>query len=240
MQNVLVIAASEKGGHAGPIIGALKDAGYAVARASLDHGISAVEELCQAFDGRPPDVLLADLSTAVDCLPLRHTSRLLQRAWGEGLPMPACIALLEPRHLILPDWLPSTDDFVLPPYAPSETLARISQLLFRKRQVQSGDLLHLPDITLDLAGARAIDLSGHVLPLTPREYDLLRFLATHRGKFFARDRLLDMVWGVDFDGGERTVDIHIRRLRAKLPEQTAILLETRRSIGYGLLPPSNT
>ncbi|HLY64319.1 MAG TPA: helix-turn-helix domain-containing protein [Chloroflexota bacterium] len=55
----------------------------------------------------------------------------------------------------------------------------------------------------------------------------------HRGKLFPRDRLLDMVWGLDFEGSGRTVDIHIRRLRAKLPPKTAALLETHRGIGYG-------
>ena len=73
-----------------------------------------------------------------------------------------------------------------------------------------------------------------MLPRTPREYELLRFLALHRGKFFARDRLLDLVWGVGFEGGERTVDIHVRRLRAKMPPLAAALLETRRGLGYGL------
>jgi DNA-binding response OmpR family regulator len=67
----------------------------------------------------------------------------------------------------------------------------------------------------------------------PREYDPLAFLVTHRGKFFGRDRLLDLVWGIHFEGGERTVDIHIRRLRAKLPPQTADRLQTRCGTGYG-------
>ena len=115
-------------------------------------------------------------------------------------------------------------------------LARLALLSFRKRHIHSADTLSLPGLTLDLAGARARDGSAGVLPLTPREYELLRFLALHRGKFFARDRLLDMVWGVDFEGGERTVDIHMRRLRAKLPPETAALLETRRGLGYGLMP----
>ena len=56
---------------------------------------------------------------------------------------------------------------------------------------------------------------------------------THRGKFFARDRLLDLVWGLDFEGGERTVDIHIRRIRAKLPPLATEMLITRRGVGYG-------
>lgn len=237
MQNILVIAPTENQNSAVPIVAALRDAGYQTAYASLEGRKGVVDELCQAFHGRPPDVLLADLSQSPDCLPLRHAGRLLQHTWGEEMPMPARLALLEPRHLALPDWLPHTDDFLLPPFGPAEALARIAQLLFRKKQIEGGAVLQLPDLSLDLAGARAMDRTGRALPLTPREYDLLRFLAIHRGKFFARDRLLDMVWGVDFDGGERTVDIHIRRLRAKLPPQTADLLETRRSIGYGLLSP---
>ena len=234
MLNVLVLAPNEKGGPAAALVGALTQAGYTVRRTALDSGPDAMNTLCCAFMGRPPDVLLADLSTAQDCLPLRHAGRLLQHAWGDDLPSPSRLALLTLRHLALPDWPAYTDDFLLPPYAPAEMLARLALLGFRKRQIQSGNTLVLADILLDLAAGCARDALGRILPLTPREYDLLRFLALHRGKFFARDRLLDMVWGVDFEGGERTVDIHIRRLRAKMPFDAADLLETRRGIGYGL------
>jgi DNA-binding response OmpR family regulator len=233
MQNILIIAPNEKGGAAAYLGPALKESGYDVAVTSLG-GTSAIEYLCEAFDGRPPDIIVADLSTAQDCLPLRHARKLLRITWGEELPLPLCLALLETRHLALADWRTYIDDFLLPPHSPGELLARVAHLLFRKRDIRSGDVLGLADVTLDLAGGRAFDSEGHLLALTPREYDLLRFLGTHRGKFFARDRLLDMVWGVDFDGGERTVDIHVRRLRAKLPPQTAAMLETRRGVGYGL------
>ena len=127
-----------------------------------------------------------------------------------------------------------TDNFLLPPYAPAELLGRLSLLSFRKRQIQSGDRLLLAGLTLELAVGCVRGPTGDMLPLTPREYEMLRFLVLHRGKFFARDRLLDLVWGVDFEGSERTVDIHVRRLRAKLPAAAADLLETRRGTGYGL------
>lgn len=241
MLNVLVLAPNEKCGPTTTLIGVLSEAGYAVQSTALESGEEAVETLCRAFLGRPPDILLADLSTAPDCLPLRHAGRLLQRAWGDDLPPPSRLALLTPRHLALPDWAAYTDDFLLPPYAPAEMLARLSLLGFRKRQIHAGHTLTIADITLDLAAGCARDAQGGILPLTPREYDLLRFLSLHRGKFFSRDRLLDMVWGVDFEGGERTVDIHIRRLRAKLPPDAAELLETRRGIGYGLrVQPANS
>jgi DNA-binding winged helix-turn-helix (wHTH) protein len=237
MLNVLVLAPSEAGGPTAPLRRVLRETGYGVAGTTLAGGSGAVAALCRAFSGRPPDALLADLSTTPDCLPLRHAARLLREAWSDDLPMPPRLALLTPRHLAQPDWPAYTDDFLLPPFAPDEMLARLALLAFRQRHVQGADTLSVADVTLDLTGARATDGDGAVLPLTPREYELVRFLALHRGKFFARDRLLDMVWGVDFEGGERTVDIHMRRLRAKLPPRAAALLETRRGLGYGLIPP---
>jgi len=234
MLNVLVLAHHSQIGPADGLARALRDAGYAVTQSSLEGGSGAVESLCRAFAGRPPDVLLADLSAAPDCLPLRHVSRLIQHTWGDDVPAPTRLALLTPRHLAQPDWPAYTDDFLLPPYPPAEVLAWLAGLAFRKRHVQAGETLQIADLTLDLAGGCVRDVQHSLLPLTPREYDLLRFLALHRGKFFARDRLLDMVWGVDFEGGERTVDIHVRRLRAKMPPCAADQLETRRGVGYGL------
>ena len=234
MLTILVLAPSGKNASLASLTTALQKAGYAVGRSTLDGGADSLEELCAAFDGRPPEVLLADLSRTTDCLPFRHAARLLQTAWGDDMPPPARLALLTPHHLTQPDWPAYTDDFLLPPYAPAELLARLSLLSFRKRQVQGGDTLKLPDLVLELSSGCARDSAGTMLPLTPREYELLRFLTLHRGKFFGRDRLLDLVWGVNFEGGERTVDIHIRRLRAKLPPLSADLLETRRGTGYGL------
>ena len=190
--------------------------------------------LTALFSGRPPDLLVADLSSAADCLPAQHFQRILRRIWGEDLPLPPTVALFQPRHLEMPDWRAYVDDFVLPPYAPDEVIARISLLLFRCRHVRPDNTVQLPGTTICLNTGRVLAADGSAIPVTPREYDLLTFLTTHRGRLFSRDRLLDLVWGIDYDGGERTVDIHIRRLRAKLPAETAALLETRRSIGYGI------
>lgn len=216
------------------MIDVLRHAGYAIGCTTLDHGLETQDELCHAFAGLPPDVLLADLSDAADCLPLRHAGRLVQHIWGEDAPVPARLALLTHRHLAQPDLPAYTDDFLLPPYSPVEVVARLSLLSFRKLHITSGQRISVADIVLDLASGSAHNSAGHLLMLTPREYDLLRFLCVHQGRFFARDRLLDLVWGIDFEGGERTVDIHIRRLRAKLPPQAAEMLETRRGIGYGI------
>jgi hypothetical protein len=234
MLTVLILAPHEKNTALPGLTAALRSAGYPIGCSALDGGAGALETLCAAFEGRPPDVLLADLSAAADCLPLRHAARLLQSMWGDDVPQPARLALLTPRHLSQPDWPAYTDDFLLPPYAPAEMLARLSLLSFRKRHIQAGNRLFVEDLVLELGAGCARDAAGLLLPLTPREYELLRFISLHRGKFFARDRLLDMVWGVDFEGGERTVDIHVRRLRTKMPPRAADLLETRRGLGYGL------
>ena len=237
MLNVLLLASGEKNHPLTALAAALTRAGYRTTFTALGSQADEQDALYAAFEGRPPDALVADLSAAADCLPLRHAARLLQGIWGEDAPLPMRLALLTPRHLSQPDWPAYVDDFLLPPYAPAEMLARLSLLLFRKRHVQTGDRLLLEDLVLELNSGCARDAAG-LLPLTPREYELLRFLTLHRGKFFARDRLLDLVWGMDFEGGERTVDIHIRRLRAKMPPRAADLLETRRGFGYGLRSPS--
>jgi DNA-binding response OmpR family regulator len=75
-------------------------------------------------------------------------------------------------------------------------------------------------------------IAGRALDLTYMEYQLLRFLATHPGKVFTRETLLSRVWGYEYYGGARTVDVHVRRLRAKLGEEHAHLIETVRSVGY--------
>jgi len=237
MQNILIITPNEGPAPLQSVAARLAKAGYSVARAALDSEErgGGTDAMCQAFDGRPPDLMLADLSRTGDMLPMRHASRMLRLAWGDEMPMPARLVLMQPGHLGAPGWEAHADDFVLPPYSEDEMMSRIRLLLFRKRHVDASDTLKLGEVTLDLSSGRVYDVAGQDGGLTPREFDLLRFLAVHRGKFFARDRLLDMVWGVDFDGGERTVDIHIRRLRAKLPSTLGDLIETRRGIGYGLL-----
>ena len=233
MHNVLLFAPSDTVRHLADLKIGLSTAGYSVAYTNLNQSPESAD-LSTSFDGRPPDVIVADLTSVPDFFPMRELERSVKRMWGDDVPSPARIILLKSGHLRVPDWSLYTDDFLLPPYDSCEMLSRIELMLYRKRNVRSSDTLAVADLVLDLASGRADDTAGKHVSLTPREYELLRFLVTHRGKFFARDRLLDMVWGVDFEGGERTVDIHVRRLRAKLPPLAADLLETRRGIGYGI------
>ncbi len=216
----------------------LRGAGHSVAAIDLcGRAVEVAIDLYDAFSGLPPDIMLVDLVRATDSLPIRHLRGLIREIWGDRIPMPPCLALVNRHHLSVPDLPTVVDDILLPPYEVSEAIARISFLLFRFRHIRGSNTLRWADVTLDLDRCVALDGQQKRLALTPREFNLLAFLCSHRGKFFSRENLLNLVWGVQFDGNERTVDIHIRRLRAKLPSQAADFLETRRGTGYGLSDP---
>jgi DNA-binding response OmpR family regulator len=123
------------------------------------------------------------------------------------------------------------DDFCLSPFHPRELEARLKHLFWRAGKGGRPELLEYGPLVLNIETYQAA-LSGRPLDLTYMEYELLKFLATHPGKVFSRETLLSRVWGYDYYGGARTVDVHIRRLRAKLGEEHANLIQTVRSVGY--------
>jgi DNA-binding response OmpR family regulator len=123
------------------------------------------------------------------------------------------------------------DDFVLTPSRSSELDARLKHLFFRTGRGTRPELIEYGPLALNLETYQAV-CSGRPLDLTYMEYELLKFLAAHPGKVFTRETLLSRVWGYDYYGGARTVDVHIRRLRAKLGEEHANLISTVRSVGY--------
>ncbi len=123
------------------------------------------------------------------------------------------------------------DDFCLAPFHPSELEARLRHLLHRSGGTTSVELVEYGDLLLNLETYQA-SIAGHPLDLTYMEYELLKFLAQNPGKVFTREMLLSRVWGYEYYGGARTVDVHVRRLRAKLGEEHAGLIQTVRSVGY--------
>ena len=123
------------------------------------------------------------------------------------------------------------DDFCLTPFHPTELEARLRHLLVADVEVQSADVVEYGDLALNLETYQA-SIAGKPLDMTYMEYELLKFLAQHPGKVFTREILLSRVWGYEYYGGARTVDVHIRRLRAKLGEEHAGLIQTVRSVGY--------
>ena len=123
------------------------------------------------------------------------------------------------------------DDFCVAPIQPRELEARLKHLFWRTGTGTRPELVEYGPLVLNLETYQA-GISGKPLDLTYMEYELLKFLATHPGKVFTRETLLSRVWGYEYYGGARTVDVHIRRLRAKLGEEQANLIQTVRSVGY--------
>jgi DNA-binding response OmpR family regulator len=123
------------------------------------------------------------------------------------------------------------DDFCLTPFHPRELEARLRHQVWRMGGGTRPELVEYGTLVLNLETYQA-SIEGRPLDLTYMEYELLKFLAQHPGKVFTRETLLSRVWGYEYYGGARTVDVHIRRLRAKLGEEHASLISTVRSVGY--------
>lgn len=124
------------------------------------------------------------------------------------------------------------DDFCLTPFHPAELEARLDHLLASVGPVATrSEVVMYENLALNLETYQA-SVSDQPLDLTYMEYELLKFLAQNPGKVFSREMLLSRVWGYDYYGGARTVDVHVRRLRAKLGEEHADLIQTVRSVGY--------
>jgi len=128
----------------------------------------------------------------------------------------------------------AVDDFVLLPANPAELARRIERALWRRHGVDSENFVHCGVLTLDLSNYR-VTVGGEPLVMTFKEYELLRFLAMNAGRVFTREQLLNRVWGYDYFGGARTVDVHIRRIRSKIEIHGHSFIETVRNVGYRLV-----
>jgi DNA-binding response OmpR family regulator len=121
-------------------------------------------------------------------------------------------------------------DIVVEGAGPAELDARIRLAIGKAKEREGSDKIHASGVVIDEASYSA-KVNGRPLDLTYKEFELLRFLAQHPGRVFTREQLLSEVWGYDYFGGTRTVDVHIRRLRAKLGDLEA-LIGTVRNVGY--------
>ncbi len=127
-------------------------------------------------------------------------------------------------------WHEVADEFVYPGAPAAELRVRLA-MLRRRAGTGDGTTIRLGPLSLDTEAYR-VTANGRPLDLTFKEFELLRFLASHPGRVYTRPALLREVWGYDFYGGTRTVDVHVRRLRAKLGPEHEQLIETVRSVGY--------
>ena len=174
----------------------------------------------------PPDALVVDVATAGEELALRHLWDEL--ATSDSIVVVALVGREQVPHYDLP---PSIDDFLTLPAAAGELAARLRRAFRRRRPQDSDRVLRCGDLTIDLANYMVF-VAERQVSLTYKEYELLRFLATNPDTVFTREILLNKVWGYDFYGGARTVDVHVRRLRSKIEDRHHSFVETVRNVGY--------
>jgi DNA-binding response OmpR family regulator len=221
MNRILLVEASED---LQPLACELQAAGYAVSTCPSSDAAVHLEGESQ------PDAVLINLT--------HQPSDALARellAGGLLLSQAATIALVAPEQAESLDSTLAVDDFLVWPAPTAELVARLRRALWRRTGVDSNNAVRCGDLVMDLSSYRVF-LSGRPIELTFKEYELLRFLATHQDRVFTREALLNNVWGYEFYGGARTVDVHIRRLRSKLEDADHSFIETVRNVGYRFKP----
>jgi DNA-binding response OmpR family regulator len=192
----------------------------------------APAEASALFEAPAADAILVDARRE-----LAHAKSLCRLLHTTGLDCPLLVIVTEGGLAALSaDW--GTDDVVLANAGPAEVEARLRLAIGRRAVADPGavpDEIRSGDLTIDEA-TYAARLSGRVLDLTFKEFELLKYLAQHPGRVFTRAQLLQEVWGYDYFGGTRTVDVHVRRLRAKLGAEYETLIGTVRNVGYRFVP----
>ena len=171
-----------------------------------------------------PDVVLLDLDSLSD----QRATSLASDCHELGLP---AIAVMSSEHLLSYDPSLNLDDFILYPFDGEELMVRLSQAIFRIRGPQKKHILTVGDLLIDTERYE-VRLAGKRIVLTYKEYQLLVLLAANPGRVYTRDSLLSQVWGYDYFGGTRTVDVHIRRLRSKIEDASNSFIETIWNVGY--------
>jgi two-component system, OmpR family, alkaline phosphatase synthesis response regulator PhoP len=121
------------------------------------------------------------------------------------------------------------DDYVTKPFSPRELMARVKAVLRRTEQLDRPEVMQLQDVTVS-RGSREVEVAGRAVDLTSKEFDLLAFLMENQGAVVSRETLLDRVWGLEYPGETRTVDVHVGQLRKKLARPD--LIRTVRGAGY--------
>jgi DNA-binding response OmpR family regulator len=197
-------------------------AGSGFACAIVPHG----EELAEEIVAYRPDLVLLEIDGG---LPADQIEAIV-RGLKEERHLPV-IALLPRGMLESLNGSLNIDDFITSPGDGRELVLRVKRLLGKARNIDGGEIVQCDGLLIDLARCE-VTLEGRIVELTFKEYELLKFLASHRGRVYSREALLNQVWGYDYYGGDRTVDVHVRRLRSKIEDARHTFIETVRNIGY--------
>jgi two-component system alkaline phosphatase synthesis response regulator PhoP len=191
-----------------------------------DH-IASHETVDEEIADKAPDLVILALENPLAASSIIEAIRELRRE----RPIPILALIAKDALDKGTDTLFAVDDFVIEPSGLEEIALRVKKLLKETYAVDGKDLIRNNDLVIDLARREAA-LAGKTLSLTFTEYELLVFLAANSGRVFTREALLNKIWGYDYYGGDRTVDVHIRRLRAKIEWGKHSFIETVRGVGY--------
>lgn len=187
------------------------------------------DRLASVADSENPDAVVLDLRD----LPTSAFS-LLHTEFGERGTVVICALMAEQLERIGADL--DIDDFVVLPVMPMELSRRVERALWRRHGAGGENQVRVGPLEIDLSNYK-VSVGGEAIVMTFKEYELLRFLAMNAGHVFTREQLLNRVWGYDYFGGARTVDVHIRRIRSKIEIQGQTFIETVRNVGYRLVAP---
>jgi DNA-binding response OmpR family regulator len=174
----------------------------------------------------PPAVIVLELAAAAEDPEVKRYLEETRTPAG-----PAVIAVVDTGRPAGFEPSLGLDDFVAATASPEEMVLRVRQAIWRRTGVDAENVLRCGDLEMDLANY-TVHIGGRPVDLTYKEYELLRFLATNADRVLNRETLLNKVWGYDFYGGGRTVDVHIRRLRSKIEDRHHTFIETVRNVGY--------
>ncbi|AUI62338.1 response regulator transcription factor [Amycolatopsis sp. BJA-103] len=192
-------------------------------------------EVTALLDAGHRDVIVLDARS--DLASAKSLCRLLKGA-GEDEASTPIVAVVGEGGLVAVSAEWRTDDILLPTAGPAEVDARLRLVTTRDGAASQVDAeLRVGELVIDEATYTA-KLRKRTLELTYKEFELLKYLAQHAGRVFTRAQLLQEVWGYDFFGGTRTVDVHVRRLRAKLGPEHEQMIGTVRNVGYKFERPS--
>lgn len=217
MLRLLVVASPSK--EVAELCTALSRRDFACSTASSD------DEVTGLIARQAPDLLLVEVNDRLADSSVWELVRELKRE--HSLPVIALVAGELSGDI---NGYLEVDDFLASPYNASELAVRVQRLL-RNRQGVSSELIKCGSLVIDVTNCD-VTVGGRVVELTFKEYELLKLLAANRGRVYTRQDLLNKVWGYDYYGGDRTVDVHVRRLRSKIEGPGDIFIETVRNIGY--------
>ena len=172
-----------------------------------------------------PQIIIAEINGIFDAAKWQSVTDLKKK---RNLPI---IALVTETALDkLPDY-PDVDDFIVAPFNDGELALRITRLLKSAFEADNPEQIKCNGLVIDTSTCD-VTVDGAKVDLTFKEYELLKLLASSKGRVFTREALLDKIWGYDYFGGDRTVDVHVRRLRSKIEDTDHTYIETVRNIGY--------